>query len=91
MPSIQPRFVSGKGGGGRLFQLRRDANSRQGAYLKLGANSSIYGIYEEPGSSFRVPFFGDFGPDLKELHMAFFLPNFVCRLLKIFNVTELLA
>ena len=32
--------------GGRLLQilsLRRGANSRRGAYLKLGANSSIYG------------------------------------------------
>ena len=32
--------------GGRLLQilsLRRGANSKRGAYLKLGANSSIYG------------------------------------------------
>ena len=34
--------------GGRLLQilsLRRGANSKRGAYLKLGANSSIYGKY----------------------------------------------
>ena len=33
-------------GGGRLLQilsLRRGANSKRGAYLKLGVNSSIYG------------------------------------------------
>ena len=33
--------------GGRLlniFSLRRGAYSKGGAYLKLGANSSIYGI-----------------------------------------------
>ena len=35
------------GGGGRLLlilSLRRGANSKRGAYLKLSANSSIYGI-----------------------------------------------
>ena len=34
--------------GGRLLQilsLKRGANSKVGAYLKLGANSSIYGMY----------------------------------------------
>ena len=39
-------FFIGGGGGGRLLQilsLRRGANSKRGAYLKLGANSSIYG------------------------------------------------
>ena len=44
-------FFFGGGAGaltwrGRLFQilsLRRGANSKRGAYLKLGANSSIYG------------------------------------------------
>ena len=44
----------GGGGGGRLFEegrllqilnLRRGANSKRGAYLKLGANSSIYGYF----------------------------------------------
>ena len=46
-------FSRGRGGGaliwrGRLLQilsLRRGANSKRGAYLKLGANSSIYGKY----------------------------------------------
>jgi len=44
-------FLEGLGGrlfeGGRLLQilnLRRGANSKRGTYLKLGANSSIYGI-----------------------------------------------
>ena len=44
-------FLGGRGGGalirrGRLFNnfsLRGGANSKGGAYLKLGANSSIYG------------------------------------------------
>ena len=44
----------GGGGGGHLFEggrslqilnLRRGANSKRGAYLKLGANSSIYGKF----------------------------------------------
>ena len=41
-------FSRGRGGGGRLFHilsLRKCANSKRGAYLKLGANSSIYGIF----------------------------------------------
>ena len=36
------------GGRGRLFHilsLRKCANSKRGAYLKFGANSSIYGIF----------------------------------------------
>ena len=36
--------------GGRLFQIlsfRRGANSKRSAYLKLGANSSIYGTYSK--------------------------------------------
>ena len=43
VPSTETHFFSGEGGG-RLLQilsLRRDANSKQGAYLKLGANLSI--------------------------------------------------
>ena len=44
-------FLGGRGGGalirrGRLFNnfsLKGGANSMEGAYLKLGANSSIYG------------------------------------------------
>ena len=39
-------FFLGGGEGGRLLQilsLRRGSNSKRGAYLKLGANSSIYG------------------------------------------------
>ena len=46
VPSTETHFFSGDGGGGRLLQilnLRRGANSKRGAYLKLGANSSIYG------------------------------------------------
>ena len=52
VPSTEIHFFSGDGGGGaylkggRLLQilnLRRGANSKRGAYLKLGANSSIYG------------------------------------------------
>ena len=45
VPSTETHFFSGDGGG-RLLQilnLRRGANSKQGAYLKLGTNSSIYG------------------------------------------------
>ena len=58
VPSTDPCFFSlgegGRGGGegrgrlfegGRLFQilsLRKSANSKRDAYLKLGANSSIY-------------------------------------------------
>ena len=43
-------FLGGGGGGGALFEggclfqilsLRRGVNSKRGAYLKLGANSSI--------------------------------------------------
>jgi len=45
-------FFSGDGGGAYLkggayykfLNLRRGANSKRGTYLKLGANSSIYGI-----------------------------------------------
>ena len=47
VPSTEPRFFSGEGGG-RLFHilsLRRGANSKRRAHLKLGANSSIYGIF----------------------------------------------
>ena len=39
--------------GGRLLQilrLRRATNSKRGAYLKLGANSNIYGISFVKGS-----------------------------------------
>ena len=48
----KPIFSPGRGGGGRLFEggayykflsLRRGANSKRDAYLKLGANSNIYG------------------------------------------------
>ena len=55
VPSTETHFFSGKGGGGRrlleggrllqILNLRRGANSKRGAYLKLGANSSIYSIY----------------------------------------------
>ena len=50
--STETHFFSGEGGG-RLFEvgayykflsLRRGANSKRGTYLKLGADSSIYGI-----------------------------------------------
>ena len=44
-------FLGGGGGGAYLkgalvtnFEPKEDANSKRGAYLKLGANSSIYGI-----------------------------------------------
>ena len=43
-----PSLVFFSGEVGRLFQilsLRRGANSKPGAYLKLGANSSIHGMY----------------------------------------------
>ena len=36
-------MVVGGGEGGGLFE--GGANSKRGAYLKLGANSSIYGMY----------------------------------------------
>ena len=53
VPSTEPRFFSGEGWGaliwkGRRFQilsLRRGANSKGGACLKLGTNSSINGKY----------------------------------------------
>ena len=53
VPSTEPRFFSGEGWGaliwkGRRFQilsLRRGANSKRGAYLNLGTNSSINGKY----------------------------------------------
>ena len=59
MPCISYRvpkliFSRGRGGGGRLFEgghllqilsLRRGTNSKRGAYLKLGTNSSIYGTF----------------------------------------------
>ena len=44
-----------EGVGGRLLQvlsLRRGANSKRGAYLKLGANSSIYGIINSTSIAF---------------------------------------
>ena len=45
-------FSRGKGGGGEgaypNFDQRRGANSKRGAYLKLGANSSIYGFCTLP-------------------------------------------
>ena len=47
VPSTEPRFFLGGGGRGgaySTFNLRRGANSKRGAYLKLGANSSIYGF-----------------------------------------------
>ena len=39
-------FSRGRGVGGAYpnFNFRRGANSKRGAYLKLGANSSIYGF-----------------------------------------------
>ena len=52
VPRTEYRTSFFLGGGGRLFEgtrlfqilsLRRSANSKRGAYLKLGANSSIYG------------------------------------------------
>ena len=46
--SFFSRRGGGLFGGGRLLQilsLRRGANSKRSAYLKLGANSSIYGIF----------------------------------------------
>ena len=47
VPSTETRFFSGDWGeGGRLLQilsLRRAVYSKWGTYLKLGANSSIYG------------------------------------------------
>ena len=46
VPSTETHFFPGEGGGGRLLQIlsfRRVANSKRGAYSKLGANSSIYG------------------------------------------------
>ena len=54
VPSTKTHFFSGVGGRGRLFEggrllqilnLSRSANSKRGAYLKLGANSSIYGSW----------------------------------------------
>jgi len=45
VPNTERRFLSGEGWrlfeGGRLFQI---LSLRRGAYLKLGANSSIYGM-----------------------------------------------
>ena len=57
-----PHLVFLKGGRaliwrGRLFQilsLRRGANSKRDAYVKLGANSSIYGIHNYNKLSSRV-------------------------------------
>ena len=54
----------GGGGGGRgrgrgalitTFELGRGANSKRGAYLKLGANSSIYGVLIS-GSPIKRPY-----------------------------------
>ena len=61
VPSTETHFFLGGWEGRRLFEggrllqilnLRRGANSKQGAYLKLGANSSIYGILK---GSWQVP------------------------------------
>ena len=45
---LAPKLIFSRriGGGGllKLLSIRRGANSKRGAYLKLGANSSIYGI-----------------------------------------------
>ena len=52
------------------FNLRRGANSKRGAYLKLGANSSIYGF-------FTLPLFysEDFGNRIKlRMDRCAFLP-----------------
>ena len=59
-------FSRGRGGGGgRLFKgrrllqilsLRRGANSKRGAYLKLGANLSIYGIIIQKTGDFSMGF-----------------------------------
>ena len=43
--------------GGRLLQIlsvRRGANSKRGAYLKLGANLSIYGIIIQKTRDFSM-------------------------------------
>ena len=51
VPSTETHFSSGEGGGAliwkglllQILSLRRGVNSKRGAYLKLGPNSSIYG------------------------------------------------
>ena len=38
----------------QILRLRRGTNSKRGAYLKLGANSSIYGIFKLFGTAWST-------------------------------------